>query len=118
MILIGVSLFLIGNTIKITVYSRKREIGIMKYIGATDWFIRWPFVFEGIIIGILGAIIAIVLLYYGYKAAYAKASVGLIFVSLLNPSVVLSSVLWIFVLVGIVIGAIGSILSIRKFLSV
>ncbi|NFD75663.1 ABC transporter permease [Clostridium botulinum] len=118
LILIGVSLFLIGNTIKITVYSRKREIGIMKYIGATDWFIRWPFVFEGIIIGILGAIIAIVLLYYGYKAAYAKASVGLIFVSLLNPSVVLSSVLWIFVLVGIVIGAIGSILSIRKFLSV
>ncbi len=118
LILIGVSLFLIGNTIKITVYSRKREIGIMKYIGATDWFIRWPFVFEGIIIGILGAIIAILLLYYGYKGVYTKASVGLIFVNLLNPGYVLSSILWIFVLVGIIIGAVGSILSIRKFLSV
>ncbi|MBD5637121.1 ABC transporter permease [Clostridium botulinum] len=118
LILIGVSLFLIGNTIKITVYSRKREIGIMKYIGATDWFIRWPFVFEGIIIGILGAIIAILLLYYGYKGVYTKASAGLIFVNLLNPGYVLSSILWIFVLVGIVIGAVGSILSIRKFLSV
>ncbi|WP_251860792.1 permease-like cell division protein FtsX [Clostridium sp. Marseille-Q2269] len=117
-ILIGVSLFLIGNTIKITVYSRKREIGIMKYIGATDWFIRWPFVFEGIIIGILGAIIAILILYYGYKAIYTKAAAGLIFINLLNPSFVLSNVLWIFVLGGIIIGSIGSILSIRKFLSV
>jgi cell division transport system permease protein len=90
----------------------------MKYIGATDWFIRWPFVFEGIIIGILGAIIAILLLYYGYKGVYTKASVGLIFVNLLNPGYVLSSILWIFVLVGIIIGAVGSILSIRKFLSV
>ena len=118
LILIGVSLFLIGNTIKITVYSRKREIGIMKYIGATDWFIRWPFIFEGIIIGILGAIISITVLYFAYKALYAKASVASIFVIMLDPSVVLSSVLWIFVIVGIVIGAIGSILSIRKFLSV
>ncbi|EJO5346859.1 ABC transporter permease [Clostridium botulinum] len=118
LILMGVSLFLIGNTIKITVYSRKREIGIMKYIGATDWFIRWPFIFEGIIIGVLGSVIAIVLLYFGYKLMYVKATGITLWISMLNPSVVLSSVLWIFVLVGIIIGAIGSILSIRKFLSV
>lgn len=118
LVLIGVSLFLIGNTIKITVYSRRREIGIMKYIGATDWFIRWPFIFEGVIIGILGSIISIAVLYYLYKLAYNKATAGLFFMKLLAPNFVLTNILWIFILGGIVIGAIGSILSIRKFLQV
>ena len=62
--LIGVSIFLIGNTIKLTVYSRRREIGIMKFIGATDWFIRWPFVFEGLIIGLTGSIFYITSLFF------------------------------------------------------
>ena len=50
-VFVGVSVFLIMNTIKLTVYSRRREVGIMKFVGATDWFIRWPFVIEGIVIG-------------------------------------------------------------------
>ncbi|MBC2579555.1 permease-like cell division protein FtsX [Clostridium sp. DJ247] len=117
-ILIGVSLFLIGNTIKITLYSRRREIGIMKYIGATDWFIRWPFIMEGIIIGVIGGIFADILLYYAYTIAYNRASGGLLTMQLVSPNYVLTSILGLFIVMGIVIGSIGSILSIRKFLSV
>lgn len=117
-ILIGVSLFLIGNTIKITVYARRREIGIMKYIGATDWFIRWPFIIEGMLIGFCGSIVAIILVYYAYRFTYMKVSLGLIMMQLLSPSFILTGMLWIFILSGILIGAIGSIIAIRKFLLV
>lgn len=117
-ILIGVSLFLIGNTIKITVYSRRREIGIMKYIGATDWFIRWPFIIEGIIMGAAGGILADIVLYYLYRLAYAKASAGLMIMQLVSPQYVLTNILGLFILAGVAIGSIGSILSIRKFLAV
>ncbi len=117
-ILISVSLFLIGNTIKITVYSRRREIGIMKYIGATDWFIRWPFIMEGVILGILGGIVADVILYYVYKLAYVKISQGLLMMQLIAPSYVSTFILALFILVGIVIGAAGSIFALRKFLAV
>lgn len=117
-ILIGVSLFLIENTIKLTVYSRRREIGIMKYIGATDWFIRWPFIIEGIIIGFCGAVIAIVVLYNAYNLAFLKISTISVFMELLNPRIILKQILWIFLLAGMSIGASGSIISIRKFLSV
>lgn len=117
-ILIGVSLFLIGNTIKLTVYSRRREIGIMKYIGATDWFIRWPFIIEGVIIGIMGAIFADAILYYLYRVVYVKASSGLIIMQLIEPQYVLTNILGLFILAGAFIGSIGSIISIRKFLAV
>lgn len=117
-VLIGVSLFLIGNTIKLTVYSRRREIGIMKYIGATDWFIRWPFLMEGIIIGICGSVFATVILYYAYKAVFAWLNSSLILITLQNPSFVSTTMLGVFVLAGIMIGATGSIMSIRKFLKV
>lgn len=117
-VLIGVSLFLIGNTIKITVYSRRREIGIMKYIGATDWFIRWPFIIEGIIIGIIGAMVADAILYYVYRIAYVKLSTGLIIMQLIEPQYVLTNILGLFIIIGAFIGSLGSILSIRKFLAV
>lgn len=117
-ILIGVSLFLIGNTIKLTVYSRRREIGIMKYIGATDWFIRWPFIIEGIFIGVIGGVVADVILYYIYRIAYFKASAGLVMMQLVSPQYVLTNILGIFIIAGIFIGSLGSILSIRKFLAV
>ncbi|MHC6181136.1 permease-like cell division protein FtsX [Clostridium sp. JNZ X4-2] len=116
--LIGVSLFLIANTIKITVYSRRKEIGIMKYIGATDWFIRWPFIIEGIIIGVIGAVISNVVLYYIYRIVYAKAASAFIMMQLLSPQYVITSILGLFVLAGIIIGAAGSVMSIRKFLNV
>lgn len=117
-ILIGVSLFLIGNTIKITVYSRRKEIGIMKYIGATDWFIRWPFVIEGAILGITGAFIGFIVLYYLYDVVYSRMASALYLINFIKPTYVLTTMSWEFILLGILIGAIGSILSIRKFLAV
>lgn len=117
-ILIGVSLFLIGNTIKITVYSRRREIGIMKFIGATDWFIRWPFLMEGMVIGFLGSLFSVVLLYYAYRALFIKLSNSFIAMQMVQPGYILTNVLGLFIITGVIIGALGSILSIRKFLAV
>lgn len=117
-ILIGVSLFLIGNTIKITVYSRRKEIGIMKYIGATDWFIRWPFVIEGTILGITGALIGFMVLYYLYNILYSRIASALYLVDFIKPTYILTTISWQFILLGVLIGAIGSILSMRKFLAV
>ena len=117
-ILISVSLFLIGNTIKLTVYSRKKEIGIMKYVGATDWFIRWPFIIEGMLLGISGAIISTAVLYYVYRMVFHKFANALLGFTLMNPHFILSTTLWQFILGGLFIGAIGSIMSIRKFLIV
>ena len=117
-ILVAVSLFLIINTIKLTVFSRRREIGIMKFVGATDWFIRWPFIIEGVIIGLVGAIISNVVLFFSYKALFSLLSKQLITVSLVSPYYVLSTMSWEFVLGGILIGAFGSIIALRKFLVV
>lgn len=117
-ILISVSLFLIGNTIKLTVYSRKKEIGIMKYVGATDWFIRWPFIIEGMVLGIAGAIISTGVLYYGYRMIHERYADALLGFTLINPHFILSTTLWQFMLGGLFIGGIGSVIAIRKFLIV
>lgn len=117
-IFIGVSIFLITNTTKITVFSRRREIGIMKYVGATDWFIRWPFIIEGIIIGILGSVVATILLYFGYDFIYNYIVSSTFMVNLLEPGFVIVDLGLGFVGGGIVIGAIGSAIALRKFLDV
>lgn len=117
-IFILVSVFLIGNTIKITVFSRKREIGIMKYVGATDWFIRWPFVIEGMILGILGSLISLLLVYLGYlwgQNCFQEYLMGFNFVSNMY---ILKTLSWEFILGGMFIGSLGSIISMRKFLKV
>lgn len=117
-VLIGVSLFLIINTIKLTVYSRRREIGIMKFVGATDWFIRWPFIIEGMVIGVLGAIFSNLILYFSYKEVYRKITESLYTIQLLSPSYVLTTLSWQFILSGALIGIFGSIIALRKFLVV
>lgn len=117
-ILIPICLLLIGNTIKLAVYSRRREVNIMKFVGATDWFIRWPFIIEGIIIGVVGAILSSALLIPLYNLVYNKLSSDIAMINLVTPSYIVMNVLWIFILSGTLIGGIGSILSIRKFLRV
>lgn len=118
-ILISVSLFLIGNTIKLTLYSRKKEIGIMKFVGATDWFIRWPFIIEGMLLGVSGALISTGILYYAYRMVFLKYSTNVLLgINLINPHFILSTILWQFLIGGLLIGAMGSIMSIRKFLIV
>ena len=117
-VFIGVSVFLITNTTKITVYSRRREVGIMKYVGATDWFIRWPFIIEGIIIGVVGSLFSSILLYVLYRSAFGYIVSNMFLVSLVSPNFVLSTLTWIFLLGGAVVGALGSIVALRKFLDV
>ena len=117
-ILIAVSFFLIGNTIKLTVYSRRREIEIMKYIGATDWFIRAPFIIEGVLLGVFGAIISDLLLYSLYSVIVSKAGVSYDFLQLVSTQYVFSSLLWEFLSIGSLIGCLGSIFAVRKFLAV
>lgn len=118
LIMIPICLFLIGNTIKLAVYARRREVNIMKFVGATDWFIRWPFIIEGVIIGVIGALISSGLLYYVYRAVYLKLTSIIMLLNILTPRYFAMNVVWIFIISGIVIGGIGSILSIRKFLKV
>ena len=117
-VFIGVSIFLIMNTIKLAVYSRRREVGIMKFVGATDWFIRWPFVIEGMIIGAVGSLLATAILYFIYRGVFGFIASNLLIANLVPVSLVLTTLLGGFLLGGIVVGAIGSIAALRKFLVV
>lgn len=118
-LLLVISLFIIANTIKLTVFARRKEINIMKYIGATDWFIRWPFVFEGILIGILGAAIAFVLVAYIYSLAQPRLaeefSGGL---EMVQFGSAWGTLVLTYLGLSALIGASGSIMSIRKHLHV
>ena len=117
-VFIGVSIFLIMNTIKLAVYSRRREVGIMKFVGVTDWFIRWPFVIEGIIIGAIGSLLATAVIYFIYRGVFGFIASNLLIANLVPVSFVLTTLLGGFLLGGIVVGAIGSIAALRKFLVV
>lgn len=120
-ILVLVSIFIISNTIKIAVNSRKREINIMKYVGATNGYIRGPFVIEGILFGLIGALISICLVNYGYdyffKSVNDKLYV-LFTVYLVPPAILFKDVAIMFSSIGIGIGALGSLISLKKFLRV
>lgn len=123
LILLIVSVFIISNTIKLTVFARRREISIMKYIGATDWFIRWPFVVEGILIGMLGAVIAFLLTRYTYGTIEFRFNRDLTalsenFISLIKIGEISLRLLGYFLLLGSGVGAVGSVISIRKYLKV
>lgn len=111
------AIFLISTTIRLTVFARRKEINIMKFLGATDWFIRWPFLLEGIIIGLIGAVISVVILHFSYYSLTNNIVENWQFLQLLKGDVV-TSLLLALIVVGILIGAIGSVLSVRKFLKV
>ena len=115
-----VSLFIIANTIKLATFNRREEIAIMKMCGATNAFVRWPFVFEGLILGLVGAVAAFFLQWGIYvlvgSAISGSDTISLITVLPFQPMAL--RVLGVFVLTGFVIGAGGSVLAIRKFLQV
>jgi len=115
-----ISLVIIINTIRITVGTRQAEIGIMKYVGATDWFIRWPFVIEGMLIGLAGAVIPVVICILGYDSVIrAIANVPMLdFMYLLPGSMVLFYVVPFALVLGTLIGFIGSVVSVRQYLKV
>ncbi len=118
--LIFTAVFLISNTIRITIFSRSTEIEIMKLVGATNWFIRWPFLIEGALIGFVGAVIPSTVLWFLYDAVYGTVSRFLdgTYLSLLEPNPFMFQLIFLVTATGILIGAIGSSLSIRKFLKV
>ena len=119
--LIVVGLLLMSNTIKLTVYIRKREINIMKYVGATDSFIRVPFLIEGMLIGTLGALVAIITIALGYDwvQSMSMSATGILGeISLMPTANIMTSLVPIYLSLGIGIGLIGSAFAIHKHLKV
>lgn len=120
-IMLIVSTFIISNTIKLAVYSNKREIYIMRYIGATNSFIRRPFIVEGAIMGVLSALISFVIISLGYVVLYARlpqfgTSLGVF--GFIPYSNLWYQVLGTFLGIGLFVGIVGSVISIRKYLKV
>jgi cell division transport system permease protein len=119
-ILAGISIVLIINTIRIAVSTRQVEIGIMKYVGATDWFIRWPFVIEGLLIGFLGGVIPALLCRFGYERVVEMVMdiPWLNFISFMPGEDIFMYVMPLAIGLGILIGLIGSMVSVRRYLKV
>jgi len=114
------AMFLISNTIKITILARRREISIMKMVGATNSFIRWPFFVEGALLGIIGSLIPIVVLLVGYDSIVkaAQLELGLMMIRLIPVREIGLDLSALLLGIGVVIGVWGSTISIRKFLKV
>lgn len=112
------TLFIISNTIRLTVFARRKEVVIMKYVGATDWFIRWPFLLEGMTLGFFGAVLASLFINSIYSALLDRIHATLAFLPLLPPSPLLGYVTLFLLAAGTGIGALGSYISLRKFLRV
>ena len=118
--LVVVTVFLIINTIKLTIFSRKREISIMRLVGASNSSIKLPFIFEGMFIGIIGSVIPIVLVVYGYYWVYDILNGKLLtdIISLLVPSTIVFKIAIFIVAIGALVGMIGSSSAVRKYLKV
>ena len=120
-VLVFVSVFIISNTIKLTVASRRREINIMKYVGATNNYIRGPFIIEGVLFGIIGAVISIIIVNFGYEYFFDLVNerlYSLFTVFLVAPKLIFIDIAIIFSAIGIGIGALGSLVSLKRFLNV
>ena len=120
LLLLIISLFIIANTIKLATFHRREEIAIMKMCGATNWFVRWPFIFEGMILGFVGAVVAFFLQWGIYSLMVTAISEygGLQLIAVVPFQTLALRVAAIFAAAGLLIGAGGSLLAIRKFLQV
>lgn len=122
--LLLISVFIISNTIKITVLNRHKEIELMQYIGATNGYVRGPFMIEGIMLGLIGSVVSILLIFLGYN--YIINYLAGRYVALLSGmsgymvgvEMILNDLIIIFLTIGIGIGILGSLISLKKFLSV
>ena len=118
--LIVVTVFLIINTIKLTIFSRKREISIMRLVGASNFSIKTPFIIEGMFLGLIGSIVPVLLITFGYLAFY-KHFDGYLFtklIELIKPEPFIYSTSGIIIIIGILVGMIGSASAVRKYLKV
>ena len=120
LMLLVISLFIIANTIKLATFHRREEIAIMKMCGATNWFVRWPFIFGGMILGLIGALAAFLIQWgiYGIIVAAITEYGGLQILAIVPFKALALRVLGAFAAAGLAIGAGGSLLAIRKFLQV
>ncbi len=124
LILLLISIFIISNTIKITVLNRQREIELMQYIGATNGYVRGPFMIEGIMLGLLGSLVAILIIMLGYNysmnylAGRYVAIISGMSGYLVGIEMVLNDLIIIFLTIGVGIGILGSLISLKKFLSI
>jgi cell division transport system permease protein len=119
MVILGIAaIFLISTTIRVSVFSRRNEISIMKFLGATNWFVRFPFLFEGMLLGLAGAFLAVVIIYYGYLYMIREIGTLMPFVPMVNQVNEIFPVFAYLMGLGLVIGAAGSAFSVRRFLNV
>lgn len=119
-ILLVVAIFLISNTIRLTIVTRKREIQIMRLVGAKNGFIRWPFFLEGAEIGLLGSLVPIAVVYFGYTQLFTIINRDLMKsgYSLLAPHTLIPQLIVLMAVIGILIGSLGSVISMRRFLKI
>ena len=118
LLLTGATVFIISNTIRLTVFARRKEIAIMKYVGATDWFIRIPFILEGMALGFIGGGISAIALRSFYSAMATKIYSTLMFFPLIPQYPFMNYVTVTLIIAGMIIGTIGSTISLKRFLEV
>lgn len=117
-VLILAAITLVSMSIRVAVLSQQKEIEIMSYVGATPWFIRWPFILEGLIMGFIGSLAAVISLYFSYSYFVNYLKQGLSFVTLItNSNVVFGFLSW-FLLGGVLLGLVGSSFAVVRFLKV
>lgn len=118
MVLLGIAaVFLIATTIRLSVFARRKEVGIMKMLGATNWFVRFPFLLEGMFLGLTGSLLAVVAVYYGYLSLIGSIELSLPFIQLISDRSLLVPLVESLLGLGLVIGVAGSMISLRKFLN-
>ena len=117
-LLAGATIFIISNTIRLTVFARRKEIAIMKYVGATDWFIRIPFILEGIALGFIGGGLSALALRSFYSVMAAKIYSTLTFFPLVPQYPFVNYLTTVIIVSGMIVGIIGSTISLKRFLEV
>ncbi|MBP7331960.1 MAG: Cell division protein FtsX [Firmicutes bacterium ADurb.Bin373] len=117
MVLLGIAaIFLIATTIRLSVYARRKEISIMKFLGATNLFVQLPFILEGMMLGLIGSLLAVAIVYFGYISLIDKIQLSLPFVRLITDRALIKPLMELLLLTGLLIGATGSLISMRRFL--
>lgn len=117
-LLLAATVFIISNTIRLTVFARRKEIAIMKYVGATDWFIRWPFILEGVGLGLIGGGVSAFALRNFYSAMVEKIYESLAFFPMVEQYPFMNYVTLGLIGAGIIIGILGSTVSLKRFMEV
>ncbi|MEX2449055.1 MAG: permease-like cell division protein FtsX [Solirubrobacterales bacterium] len=118
-LLIAASLMLVGNTIRLSIYTRRREVEVMRLVGATRWFIRWPFMIEGVVVGFLGGLVAILILWLGKLTIVDPLSDSIGFLAAQNSTTLsFPALIAILFAAAVLVSAVGSGITLRRFLKV